>query len=687
MANEVGIGFDIGGTFTDAVLHTGGRTYRAKSPTTPHDLGDGVMAACALLAEQTGQRLEELLANATRVTLGTTAVTNVLTSLTGRRVGLLTTLGFEDELGVAKGRRLNVDGWVAPPPPLVARRHIRGVDERIDRDGKVLTPLNADEVIAHARDLVETHGVEAIAVSYLWSQLNPEHERMTEQALRSSFPDVPVMCGGLLNPVMRGYERTTFAVLNAYTTGAFTGVEGLEARMRDRGLRVPLLVVNCAGGAMTMSAARELPLSLVHSGPAAGVAASAACALEHEATDAVACDMGGTSFDVALVNHGTAHRSVRGEIFGTMTSLAHVEVESIGAGGGSIGWIDSRGVLQVGPRSAGAVPGPACYGKGGSEPTITDALVVLGYIDPDSFLGGHMKLDRDLAVRACTDLGAQVGLDAAEVAWGIRGIALNNMVRATRMAIATRGLDPRTHALVSYGGCGSLFTADIARQLHARQVIVPPAASVFSAYGAVTAATRRERTVSIGETMPVDADVVAERAQALIELVRSDLAADGIPRDAEHLQLEADLRFRQQVADLTVPITSLRVDRSSLDELAEEFEAEYVRRYGRGALLLGAVVELVTLRAIGEGAIPVSSPRARTDAAARFDASPSGSRDVQLERQGAATGVPVYRLEDLAVAAHLEGPACIDGTDTTVWVPPNVSADLTTAGSLTLSLA
>ncbi|MBC2864991.1 hydantoinase/oxoprolinase family protein [Streptomyces mexicanus] len=686
MAEEAGIGLDIGGTFTDAVLQWGGATYRAKSPTTPHDLGDGVMAACALLAEQVGRTLEQLLASVTRVTLGTTAVTNVLTSMTGRRVGLLTTAGFEDELGVAKGRRLNIDGWVAPPPPLVARADIRGVHERVDRDGVVLTPLHVDEVVAHARDLV-AGGVEAIAVSYLWSQLNPEHERLTEQALAAEFPDLPVMCGGLLNPVMRGYERTTFAVLNAYTGGAFTGVDRVESRMRDLGLTAPLLVVNCAGGAMTMAAARELPLALVHSGPAAGVAASAGCAIEHGAANAVACDMGGTSFDVALVTDGTVNRTVRGEIFGIMTALAHVDVESIGAGGGSVGWIDSRGVLRVGPRSAGSSPGPACYGRGGSEPTITDALVVLGHIDAASFLGGQMQLDRDAAMRVCAGLGAQIGLDASEVAWGIRSIALDSMVRATRMAIARRGLDPRTHSLVSYGGCGSLFTADIAKQLHARQVIVPPTASVFSAYGAVAAPTRRERTISVGRMMPVDAALVAEDAAELVESVRADLEADGIPRQAQHLRLEADLRFRQQTSDLTVPLSSLTVDKECLRVLAEDFEAEYVRRYGRGALLLGAAVELVALRAVGEGEAPMAATHSRPVAAARLEVSASDSRKVRLERQGPAASVPVHRLDDLPVGAHLAGPACIDGRDTTIWVPSNATADLMTDRSLVLTFA
>jgi len=666
--SDLSIGLDIGGTFTDAVLYTSDGSFRAKSPTTPSDLGDGVVAACGLLAEQVGLELGELLGRLGRMTLGTTAVTNVLTSRVGRRVGVITTAGFEDELQMSKGRRLNEDGWVVGAPELVARRDVRGVRERVDRTGTVLVPLEEQDVLRAAEELVAS-GVEAIAISFLWSHLEPAHERLAERVVRERFDGLPVMSGALLNPVARGFERTTYAVLNAYTSGAFTGIDGLESRLAELGLEVPLLVVNCAGGAMTLGAAKEQPISLVHSGPAAGVSASAVCAIEHGLPDAVACDMGGTSFDVALVSGGTVSRSVRGEIFGTMTSLAHVDVESIGAGGGSIGWIDRRGVLRVGPQSAGAVPGPACYGNGGTEPTITDALVVLGYIDPAAFLGGRMTLDGDAARAACERLAEPLGLTVDEVAWGIRSLALNNMAKATRMAIASRGLDPRTHAIVSYGGCGSLFSGDIARELRISSVAVPETASVFSAFGAVTAATRRERTLGVGQTLPVDEAELAGRVAELVESVQRALESDGVPRDAQVLELEADVRFRQQVAELTIPLRSTAVDAQALAQLVDDFREEYVRRYGRGALLMGAPMELVTVRAIGSSRPPIATASAEV-VAGGTEAEPTGSRAVRLERLGDPVQVPTFDLESLQAGDTVIGPALLDGSDTTVWVPP-----------------
>ncbi|WP_413796949.1 hydantoinase/oxoprolinase family protein [Streptomyces iranensis] len=680
------IGIDIGGTFTDGVLQGDGAVHRAKTLTTPTDLGDGVIAVCRLLAEKADVPIHDFFGRAERLTLGTTAVTNILTSQTGRRVGMLTTAGFEDELGISKGRRLNRDGWVVRPPELVARRGIRGIAERIDRDGDVLLELDVDQVLSAATELVRERGVEVLTVSYLWSHINPVHEELTEQVLRKAFPDVPVMCGSMLNPIQRGYERTTFAALNAYTSGAFSGLDHLEGRLRDLGLRGRLLVINCAGGAMTLSSARATPLRLVHSGPAAGVAAGAVVATEHRAPAAIACDMGGTSFDVALISDGAVTRTVRGEVFGTLTSLAHVDVQSIGAGGGSVAWIDSLGVLRLGPKSAGASPGPACYGRGGSDATITDALLVLGYIDPQAFLGGSMKLDERAAREACSRIGESLGLTTEEVAWGIRSIALNNMAEATRATVANRGQDPRTHAIISYGGCGSLFTAEIAKAIGIKRVIVPEVASVFSAYGAASSAVRRERTIAVGKSIPFDVPRLAEKASSIIAAVKKELTADGVDEEDRSISVEADLRFRRQVSDLTIAFPGPDVTPESVDHVVEEFTREYVRRYGRGALLLDATIDMVSLRVVGTGRQPAALPNVAEGTGEPEITTPSSSRSIQLERLGPRTDVPVFMVEDLEPGARIDGPACLDGADTTIWVPAGATARMDSQRTLLLDV-
>ena len=359
------------------------------------------LAAIELAATRAGSDLTSVLPAVRRFGLGTTAVTNVLASRVGRQVGLITTKGFEELVSFARGRRVHdEEGWLTPPPEIVSARCVVGVDERMDRDGNVVRPLDPAEVIAAARQLVDREQVEALAVSFLWSFRNPLHEQQAIAALAEALPDVPAVSGAALHPAIREFERTTFALLNAYTQGAFAGIDTLAAELADKGLRVPLLLVHSAGGSISVAEARRLPIGLAESGPAAGVSAAASVARQLDVADLVTCDMGGTSFDVSIVEHGQPARRSRGELMGVWTALSLVDVESIGAGGGSVAWIDARGMLRVGPRSAGAEPGPACYGRGGHEATVTDALVVLGYVDPTRFLGGDMALDADAATRS-----------------------------------------------------------------------------------------------------------------------------------------------------------------------------------------------------------------------------------------------------------------------------------------------
>jgi N-methylhydantoinase A len=373
---------------------------------------------------------------------------------------------------------------------------------------------------------------------------------------------------------------------------------------------------------------------------------------------------------------------------GIWTALSLVDVDSIGAGGGSLGWVDARGMLRVGPHSAGAVPGPACYGRGGSEPAITDALLVLGYLAPDRFLGGDMALDAPAALEACRRLGSPIGLGADEVAWGMREVALAGMAKAVRGRLGQRGLDPRNHALVSYGGCGGLFAADIARAIGATRVVVPELASVLSAFGTATADVRRERVQSLEVPFPVDTDAVAAVADKLRAEVDADVAADGIAAADRSVHFEVDLRFKRQKWELSVPLTGALIDEAALTRLLDDFRADYARRYGEGALMAGAVIELVGLRAIGVGrTVKADLQRASESSDAGPLVTPETGRSVLVARGAEPVEVAVHHGPDLVPGHRLAGPALVDGVDTTVWVPPGAELRVDQHRSLIVEVA
>lgn len=690
LSGDVCVGVDVGGTFTDAVLTDGTGIWRAKSPTTPGDVGKGVLAAVEIAANRAGSDVDSVLPAVKRFGLGTTAVTNVLASRVGRRVGLITTKGFEELVSFARGRRVHdEEGWLTPPPEIVSSRCIVGVDERMDRDGNVIRPLDPAEVVAAARRLAEREGVEAFAVSFLWSFRNPLHEQQAVEALAEAFPDVPAVSGAALHPAIREFERTTFALLNAYTQGAFQGIDTLAADLVAKGMRAPLLLVHSAGGSISVDEARRLPVGLAESGPAAGVSAAAAVAGELGIENLVTCDMGGTSFDVSVVENGEPARRSRGELMGVWTALSLVDVESIGAGGGSIAWIDARGMLRVGPRSAGAEPGPACYGRGGREATVTDALVVLGYLDPTRFLGGDMTLDEEAALEACARVGTPLGLDARDAAWGIRQLALAGMVKAVRSRLAARGLDPRTHALFSYGGCGALFTPSIAAALGCPRVLIPELAAVLSAYGAATADVRRERLKAVLSQFPVDPRAIEKDTAELREGVLEDLAADGIAVDDRRVGFEADLRFKRQVWEIPVALPGGHLGDDDMVALVDAFRDEYGRRYGRGSIVLNAPIEFVSLRAIGTGRTLKASIDAMDLAAVEHGTAsePVGRRAVCVDRgRDGTVDVDVHSGENMHPGQTVRGPAVIDGSDTTIWVPEATTLEVSAHGTLVLEV-
>jgi len=677
------IGIDVGGTFTDAVCSDGTRSWRAKAPTDPADFGNGVIAACEQVAGVLGFSLAELLRQVARFGLGTTAVTNVLATRKGRRVGLFTTAGFEYQVPAARGRRVFSEGWLEMPWVPVEPECIVGIDERVDREGKVLRPLDDDELLRSAKRLVDEREIEALAVAFLWSFRNPENEARATGILRDHFATLPVFSGVELHPTIREYERATMAVLNAFAADALDGIGELSERLREIGLSVPLLLLQASGGTTTIEEAQRAPIRLAQSGPAAGAVAAADVAATLGISDALCCDMGGTSFDVAVVAGGTPERRQRGELHGVFTAQTTVDVDSVGSGGGSIAWIDNRGLMRVGPQSARALPGPVCYGRGGSEPTVTDAMVVLGYLDPSHFLGGSLQLDAEAAREACARVGEALRLDAEEAAWGIREIALAEMVKAVRARLASGGLDPRELAIVSFGGCGQLFTPVIAQAVGIPTVLVPSAASVLSAFGAASADVQHERTCAIDQVFPVDASHIAKVMSELGERVDADVAADGISAGKRSVDYEADLRFYRQAWELSIPIENGAFDS---ERLLERFHATYASRYGEATLVTGSQVEFVALRAIGRGRA-VRAVLAAAEAGVREGTRPdaAGRRSVRLER-GSAFEVEVHRSRDLEAGHVFTGPALVDAVDTTIWVPPATRVAVDERGTLRMEL-
>jgi N-methylhydantoinase A len=677
------IGVDVGGTFTDCFVTDGVGSWRGKAPTSPRALADGLMAALEATAGQVGRPLGDVLADTVHFAFGTTAVTNCLAELAGAPTGLLVTRGFGDLWPMARGHRLGIEGMNHPLPILVPRRRIAEVPERVDRDGRLLEPLD-EPAVAHALEhLTREEGVESLAVCFLWSFRNPAHERRVQAIARELHPTLHVSCSADLFPVIREYERMTATVLNAYTWRAFSiFLDAVESRLAAAGLRVRVAVMHSNGGTIAPAEARAKPIFLAQSGPVAGVAAAQALARGAGLADVITGDMGGTSFDVAVIRNGAPERQARAELFGLWTGMSMVAVSSIGAGGGSLAWRDARGVLRVGPRSAGAEPGPACYGRGGQEPAVTDALVVLGLVDPRNFLGGRVVLDGESAVAALGRLGRTVGLDPDGTARGIYRLATEQMTLAVKGLLVERGLDPRRFAFVCYGGCGAVFGAPIARALGITTLIVPGLAAVFSAYGAATADVRREAVHTLFRSLPLAPDELAGCFAALEDEVRAAMAREGVSRIS--LVREVDLRFHRQTWEVSVPLPAL--DASTVGGLADAFRARYAALYGRGALAHAAGVDLVNCRVIASGAVPRPLETPASLGSSDSGRARRGARSAWMPGTSGRAQVAVYDGERLGPGMALSGPAVIDRRDTTIVVQAGDRASVDTAGSVVIEV-
>ncbi|HEU0059078.1 MAG TPA: hydantoinase/oxoprolinase family protein [Hyphomicrobiaceae bacterium] len=683
------VAVDIGGTFTDiVVLSPDGVLHESKIATTPDDPSRAVVAGLEALLRELALA-PQLVAE---VRHGTTVGSNTILQRTGARTGLITTRGFRDVLEIGRIRMPDMfDLSWDKPKPLVARRYRLEVGERIAADGSVIEPLNEREVVA-AGERLAAAGIEAVAVCLLNSYRNPLHERAIENILRAHFPQLLVTASYAVLPERKEYERTSTTVVNAYLLVAMRGyLRNLEAGLRAIGIQAPIRVITSNGGMLAAPSACDTPVFVVASGPAGGVIGAARLGQARGWSDLIVFDMGGTTAKAVIVEAGrpsmTSEYEFRDGISsssrfvkagGYMLKVPAIDIAEVGAGGGSLAGIDRGGLLTVGPQSAGAVPGPACYGLGNDRPTVTDANLVLGFINPQALAGGRLPIEKSLSAGAvAAHVAEPLGLSLVEAAHGIRAVANAAMVRAVRAVTVERGRDPRDLTLVAFGGNGGIHATDLARDLGIGRVVVPPLAGVFSAVGMLAADLEQVglRTV----TRCLDDLHTADLAAAKLDLadgVAARLAADGFGKDRLAFRWEADLRHEGQASELTI-----HYDGDDPAEMRRHFIAEYEKTYGYRD---DSPIELVKLRVIGRGLSEQRLDFKRLTIAAPAAAA-AARRHVHFQRGRAATLTEIVPRRALARRPR-GGPLIVEEFDATIVVPPDATAHLDTIGNIVLEL-
>ncbi|QEC50412.1 hydantoinase/oxoprolinase family protein [Baekduia soli] len=694
------VGVDIGGTFTDCIIvGDGGQLTIGKAPSTPPDFETGFIDAIAAAGHHVGIPLEQLVAEADGIFHGCTVGTNALVENRTAKVGLLTTRGHRDAIAIMRGgQRL----WSAPPDyiahlaahtkdaPLLPKDMIEEVDERIAFDGAVVVELDEAGAVAAIRRLVDT-GAEAIAISCIWSVANPVHEERLVELVAEHAPGTFISVASEVVNRTGEYERTTAAVINALVGSVVQDyLERVEGRLKELGFGRPLQVMTCAGGVVAASEARRRPILTMHSGPVGGLigagALAAAAGGDGGAGDVITADMGGTTLDVGVLRGGvpiqrptTWHGQY--EYF-----IPTLDVQSIGAGGGSIVRYDEQlSTLRVGPQSAGARPGPACYGRGGELATVTDADLVVGYIDPQKFLSGEMVLQEDAARRALAAAGAAVGFDDEQTATAALRIVESQMADAIRVASVQQGYDPRGFSLFAFGGAGPLHGAALARQLGIRRVVIPLSdlASGWSAFGVASADVLVVEDFAVSLTSPFSADELKSLWPQIEEHAMARMTAQGVPADAVVIERATEMRYRGQVNEVEVPAPGGDYDDAKVQELIGAFEVEYSRLFGEGtgyAAAGMAITRLMVRARASAGDFTIQTMSDGADAPLE----PIGERGVVGPRGRAP--VAVYDGALMRPGHQVTGPAIVEFPDTSVVVPDAATVGMDPFGSVVVDL-
>ena len=675
----VNIGIDIGGTFTDVVCATATGTHILKLPTTRDDPGEAVLAALDLIRD----RFAIAPTSITSFAHGTTIATNAVLERKGARVGLIATKGFRDILEIGRQIRrqmydLNLKpetpGWLAP-----GARRVE-VTERIDAGGQIVTPLDAAS-LDRAIEQLKDQGVESVAVALLFSFLAPEHERQVRAALEAAMPGIPVSISSEVDPVFREYERTVVTAFDAYVKPVVARyLTNLDGNLARAGVAAPVQIMQSRGGLAGGEIARQRPVRLFLSGPAAGAIGGQAAGREAGLDNLITIDVGGTSSDIALIDHGRVLVKAEADIGGYQVRVAMLDVTTLGAGGGSLAWIDGGGGLRVGPQSAGADPGPACYGRGGREPAVTDASIVLGLLDPTYFAGGSMRLDPSLSWKAIEDrIAGPLGLSVEAAALGIHRIANAHMADGIRLVSINRGYDPREFVLVPLGGAGGLHAIPLSLELNINRVLVPRYPGVLAAAGLLAAPIEHE--VSGAFLTPIADANVAELADALAALDRRAdtlMQAERIEGLGRERLAFADVGYMGQshYIEVLIELAASAV----LENLYRDFEAAHQRLNGHKT---GAPAKIVNLRVVHRAhrpAVPVGAKAPETKGC-----SLKGHRSVLFPGETTRVDTALHDRALLAEGERLTGPAIIEQADSTTLLPPGWSAEVTGGAALLLT--
>jgi N-methylhydantoinase A len=668
------IAVDVGGTFTDVTLwDPAGRLVPAKALTTPSDRAIGVLdgiAAALEAADGDGGQVRE-------VVHGSTTGTNALIERTGARVGLLTTAGFRDVLEIGRIMRPEAglyDFTVDLPLPLVPRDLRLEATERLDAEGRVLIPLDETSVIA-AADRFKKLGVEAVAVCFLFSFLDPRHEERSAALLAERLPGVAISLSCRVCPEIREYERSSTTVMNAYLSPVMSAyLDSLQRQLETRLGGVRLSVIQANGGSTSVDAARRKAVTTVNSGPAGGVVAAAFYGRRHDRRRLVSVDMGGTSFDIGLVEDGMSKVTTEGSFQDLPVRIPIIDLHIIGAGGGSIAWRDSGGALNVGPRSAGAEPGPACYGRGGTNPTVTDANLVLGRLSPDYFNGGRMRLDPEAARAAVGRLAAEMGLGLEETALGIIRVVNANMTKGIASVTILRGIDVRDFSLLSFGGAGGVHALDLARSLQMKEAIVPPLPGTFSAVGLLVSDVRHDYVAALGgvEADHADLAMLEGRYRAMEEEAARDLAAQGFLASQISLVRLADLKVAGQTYELSLPLPCPgALNDAGLAALLDAFAKLYRERYA--FFFEGEPIELVNLRLAALGHNPAVELKRYQPVGPDPESARKDRRPVYFEGAGWLP-TAIYERARLRPGMVVSGPAVIEEETSSTLVLPGAPA-------------
>ena len=667
------VGVDVGGTFTDIVVYDeeSGQVVAGKSPSIPESPAEGVMNAL--------QQLSVELAHVSSFRHGATVATNTALERNGARLGVITTEGFRDVLIIGRGNRTRLyDIKAVRPEGLVKRSCVIEVAERVGPDGKILVPLD-ENAVAEATTRLRVLGVETIAICFLHSYVNPEPERTAAEIVERTWPGVPVCTSSQVLPEHREYERFSTTALNAYIAPRMSGyLNHLSTSLHTRGLTVTPEIMSSSGGSWPFDEMARLPVNSMLSGPAGGVIGTVEFARSLEIDNVITYDMGGTSTDTCLVRHGRYALATEGMVGGLPNRAPEIEINTVGAGGGSLAYLGDGGFLNVGPRSAGAWPGPACYGYGSTEPTVTDANVVLGRFRPMQPLGGEIMIDVEAARRAIDGLGARLELDRMKTAEGIIQIAVTRMTVAIKEISVMRGIDPRDFSLVAYGGAGPLHAALIADELGMTQVVIPPLSGSFSAYGLLVADRRRDRSltwqVALTET---SVEEIEKIVRPLRDEARQELLDDGFSPDRIHIELSADMRYEGQAYELTTLLPEMI---ESIDQIEKAFQRAYEERYTHAD---EGAIEVVSFRVAAYG-LTAKPQLPGIDNSGQVDQALTGERPCHFAGEDLATRI--YQRERLPGGARLRGPLLVEESGATTLVPPGVTLESHRSGALVLSL-